>query len=125
MKRVNNIILKRCLYQNIHEETLECWVHGFGDASKKSFCANVYLVYQKTSGAYSSFIAVKPRVVPVKNRTIPRLELMSARILTTLTNTVKSALGNQKYDAMVRRQDCVILVTEPWRMGAIREASNR
>ena len=50
MKKVNDIILKRCLYQNIHEETLKCWLHGFGDASKKAFCANVYLVYQQTSG---------------------------------------------------------------------------
>ena len=92
MKKVNDIILKRCLYQNIHEETLECWLHGFGDASKKAFCENVYLVYQQTSGVYSSLITAKPRVAPVKTRTIPRLELMSARILTTLTNTVRSAL---------------------------------
>ena len=96
MKRVNEIILKRCLYQNIDEKTLECWLHGFGDGSRKTFCANVYLVYQQTSGVYSSLIAAKPRVAPVKKRTIPRLELMSARILTTLTNKVRSALESQR-----------------------------
>ena len=71
MKRVNEIILKRCLYQNIHEETLECWLHGFRDASNKAFCANVYLVYQQTSGVYSSLIVAKPRVAPVKKKLYP------------------------------------------------------
>ena len=69
---------------------------GFGDTSKKAFCANAYLVYQQTSGVYSRLIAAKPRVAPVKKRTIPRLELMSTRILTTLTNTVRSALESQR-----------------------------
>ena len=29
------IVIKRCVYDHIHEEVVECWLHGFADASKR------------------------------------------------------------------------------------------
>ena len=90
------IIFNRCLYQSVHEEVLQCWLHGFGDASQRAHCAMVYLVYHQTSGVYSSLLAAKPRVAPVRKLTIPRLELTSVRILAKLSTTVKNALVSQR-----------------------------
>ena len=28
------IVIKRCVYDHIHEEVVECWLHGFADASR-------------------------------------------------------------------------------------------
>ena len=55
----------------------ECYLHGFGDASKKAFCAMVYLVYLTEDGnAHVRLVASKTRVDPLKVLIIPRLDLM-------------------------------------------------
>ena len=95
LKKAREIVFSRCFYQSVDEDVLQCWIHGFGDASKNAYCAMVYLVYCQTSGTYSSLIAAKTRVAPVKRLTIPQLELMSPRILATLSTTVKNALKNK------------------------------
>ncbi len=54
-----------------------CSLHGFADASVKAHCAIIYFVYE-LGGSF----------VPLKMQTIPRLELMSGRILARLMETV-------------------------------------
>ena len=51
-----------------------CNLHGLGDASKKAYCAMVYLVYSAGDGkTHVTLIASKTRVAPVKVLSIPRL----------------------------------------------------
>ena len=74
----------------------KCYLHGFGDASKKAYCAMVYFVYLGTDGkTHVRLVASKTRVAPLKELSIPRLELMSARILAQLMDTIKVALQSQ------------------------------
>ena len=74
----------------------ECYIAGFGDASKIAYCACVYLVCKLDSGLTQvSLLASKTRVAPIKELTIPRLELMSARILAQLASKVKATLGSE------------------------------
>ena len=73
------------------------WLHGFGDASKRAYCAVVYLVTMVGNQSYVKLIASKTRVAPIKELSIPRLELIAARILVQLMHAVKSALGSE-YD---------------------------
>ena len=61
-------------------------LHGFGDRSKQAYYACVFQVMKKSTEAFSSLVTAKTRVAPV-----PRLELMAARILSTLISTVKQA----------------------------------
>ena len=90
------ICVDRCLYNTNTEKISKCYLHGFGDASKRAYCAVVYLVYHtENEEARARLIASKTRVAPLKEMSIPRLELMAARILAQLVNTIRSALSTQ------------------------------
>ena len=91
----NEIRVNRCLYDSVGvEEVTECYLHGFGDASKKAYCALIYFVYHTTDGkTHVRLLASKTRVAPLKELSIPRSELMSARILAQLMHTVKNSAG--------------------------------
>ena len=91
LSKIKGISIDRYVYENQKQRVLECQRHGFGDASTKAYCAVVYLVCVKNEGIYAKLLASKSRVAPVKSLTIPRLELMSARILAQLMETVKKA----------------------------------
>ena len=63
----------------------------FGDASKDAFCAVAYLVTEIIKAEREvSFIVGKARVAPVKQHTIPKLELMAA------------VTGNRLKDAIIK-----------------------
>ena len=89
------ITIDRCLYKHVREEVLGCSLHGFADASKKAYCAVIYFVYQTSTGTYSKMLTSKTRVAPLKELSIPRLELIACLILAKLLSTVKNALTSQ------------------------------
>ena len=96
LKRAKEIIIPRCVYDKCEQHVVECFLHGFGDASKAAYCAVVYLVYRLRDGSRNvRMLASKSRVTPLKSLTIPRLELMSARILTQLMDSVGKALESR------------------------------
>ena len=98
------ISFNRCLYYNIEENVLASYLHGFGDASNLAYCAVVYFVYESETetGTYVKMLTSKTRVAPLKPLTIPRLELLSARVLATLVDKVKKALEVQVQIAETR-----------------------
>ena len=95
LARVNSITLPRWFYNESEGEIRRCEIHGFGDASSKAYCAVVYLVYETVNGVHMTLLCSKTRVAPLKALTIPRLELLSARILSVLVDTVRDALSSQ------------------------------
>ena len=84
LNKVKSITVPRGMYSEVEGDILNCQLHGFGDASKKAYCAVIYLVYTTTSGTSTKLLCSKSRVAPLKQLSIPRLELMSARILAVL-----------------------------------------
>ena len=96
------ISFTRYLYYNIEENVLASYMHGFGDASNLAYCAVVYFVYESETGTYVKMLTSKTRVAPLKPLTIPRLELMSAIVLATLVDKVKTALEVQVQIAETR-----------------------
>ena len=92
---VNELAVPRCIYASPTEEVLECSLHGFGDASQKSYCAVIYFVYRTSVGVYVRLLTSMARVAPLKPKSIPRLELMSARLLAQVMKSVKEAFENQ------------------------------
>ena len=95
LRSVGKLSLPRCLYEENAANVRNCWLHGFADASQSAYSAMIYLVYESDSGIKSQLICSKTRVAPLKKLSIPRLELMSARILATLMKVVFSALKSQ------------------------------
>ena len=95
LSKIEGILISRCIYERPKQEVLECELHGFGDASSKAYCAVVYLVYKTNEGTSAKLLTSKSRVAPLKKLTIPHLELMPARILAQLMDTVKLALESQ------------------------------
>ena len=95
LSNIEGISINRCIYERPKQEVLECELHGFGDASSKAYCTVVYLVYKTNEGTSVKLLTLKSQVAPLKKLTIPRLELMLARILAQLMDTVKLALESQ------------------------------
>jgi hypothetical protein len=56
-------------------------LHGFGDASQLGYCACIYIVSRNSSESLSRLVVSKTRVAPLKEMSIPRLELTAAFLL--------------------------------------------
>ena len=95
LEKVGQIEIPRCYSHDVKGEVLYYTLHGFGDASSKAYSAVIYLVVHTSKGIFPRLVASKTRIAPVKKLTINRLELLSAKILVVLMNTVKTALGSQ------------------------------
>ena len=102
LKGAGTISVPRCAVSVKKGTLVSRQLHGFADASKKAYCAMVYLVEETTEGIFIQLLSAKTRVAPLKQLTIPRLELMSARVLATLMTTVIEALGPQFHINCVR-----------------------
>ena len=64
-------------------------LHVFADASPKAYGAATYI----QCGNYSSLVMSKSRVAPVKQQSLPRLELMAAVVAARLGSFVHSSLN--------------------------------
>ena len=95
LNEVTKISLPRCLYDKQAYTIASCSLHGFGDASKNAYCAMIYLVCATETSIVSKLSCKKTRVALLKELSIPRLELMSACILSKLMDTVYKALSSQ------------------------------
>lgn len=69
-------------------------IHTFVDASKTAYAACIFLRSESTTGKVVTvqLLQAKSRITPMKDVTIPRLELMAATIGARLFDTVKQAL---------------------------------
>lgn len=67
-------------------------IHGFSDASCSAYAAVVYLRVITPHGIHVSLIIAKTRVAPVKQVTVPRLELCGAVLLSKLLKDVQHSL---------------------------------
>ncbi|XP_025270370.1 uncharacterized protein LOC112639710 [Camponotus floridanus] len=68
-------------------------IHGFADASEKAFAAVVYLLTRdKNNQVQVSLLSAKTKVAPLKQVSLPRLELCAATLLTRLVAHIRLAL---------------------------------
>jgi hypothetical protein len=74
--------------------TTDCSLRGFCDASSKAYAAVIYLKIKATDGVRIQFVTSKTRAAPRK-QTIPRLELLSAVLLSRLMTSVTKALESE------------------------------
>ena len=63
-------------------------LHVFSDASILAYGAAAYLVWHCENGREARLVSAKARVAPLRQVTIPRLELMAALLASRLAKTV-------------------------------------
>ncbi|GFU83673.1 integrase catalytic domain-containing protein [Trichonephila clavipes] len=91
LEAVNNISIDRCIV--IHRaESIE--LHAFSDASEKAYGSSLYLKSISALGEVKvCLVTSKSRVSPLKQISIPRLELCGAVLAAKLMKKVKEALN--------------------------------
>lgn len=67
-------------------------LHVFADASLLAYGAAAYLVWSSSSGKEARLVSAKVSVAPLRQTTIPRLELMAALLATRLAKTIYDEL---------------------------------
>ena len=88
MKKLNDVVLERCLCPfNSVEFPVLCI---FADASRGAFGACAYVRSVDPNGSVAvRFVAAKSRVAPLKELSIPRLELQAAVLASRLCKTIQ------------------------------------
>ena len=84
--------IPRCYFLLSERLSSTCSLQGFCDASSGAYAAVVYLKIESEGGNIVNFVASKTRVAPTTKQTIPRLELLSALLLSNLISNVSVAL---------------------------------
>ncbi|XP_057292572.1 uncharacterized protein LOC130621287 [Hydractinia symbiolongicarpus] len=70
-------------------------LHGFCDASKRSYAAVVYIIGTLSSGrSVGRIVCSKTKVSPLNELPIPRLELLSCLLLSSLIACISQSLGS-------------------------------
>ena len=92
LREGQSISLPRTYFAGNLRDIKSCYLCGFCDASTKAYAAVVYLVVETWDDCSVSFVTAKTRVAPLRQQTIPRLELLSALLLSRLITTVTESL---------------------------------
>ena len=96
LKDARLVCAPRC-YQTFKEPhgELQAQLYGFFDASLRAYAAVVYLVIEMEGERVPRLVCSKTRVAPLREITIPRLELLSGLLLAQLIRTVTSSLETE------------------------------
>ncbi|XP_070074050.1 uncharacterized protein [Drosophila takahashii] len=91
-----NCITNLSIPRFVPSESGKIELHGFSDASIKAYAAVVYSRVSNADGTcWVSLMAGKTRVAPLKQQSLPRLELCGALLLTRLLRAVKEGLQHK------------------------------
>lgn len=102
------INIPRWLGTNIDDSVVE--LHGFCDASKVAYAAAVYLRRIDVAGnVHVSLVTAKTKVAPIKQVSIPRLELCGAVLVTRLLVEVSEILKVEKSHIRAWTDSTVVL----------------
>ncbi|XP_034947880.1 uncharacterized protein [Chelonus insularis] len=120
---INRWLIIREEFTQLHEISLPRWIHstrhstveihGFSDALQLAMAAAIYLkINSPSTGPKITLICAKTKVAPIKQITIPRLELTAALILAKLTKYVRATLHRVNIHSIYLWTDSSI--THPW-----------
>ncbi|XP_029156972.1 uncharacterized protein LOC114929574 [Nylanderia fulva] len=84
-------------------------VHGFADASVRAYAAVVYLKTEKNGEYGVTLIAAKTKVAPLKQISLPRLELSAATLLVRLVQQTLPLIGAEKAPLHLWSDSTVVL----------------
>ena len=122
LQQLSKVRIPRCLFNELSIRSFQ--IHGFSDASEQAYACVVYLRTEYENGQVDCrIIASKARVAPIKQVTIPKLELMGALLLAELMHTIRNVLLQELYpekitsfywvDSLVAL--CWVKNSKPWK----------
>lgn len=88
---LETVRVPRWLQSDLPDSIVE--IHGFCDASERAFAAVVYFRTVVQGRVVISLVQMKSKVAPLKQVSLPRLELYAATLLARLTASVRETLG--------------------------------
>ena len=91
--QLTSIRIPRCyiIVTEIHDPVIDYQLHSFSDASKVAFGCCIYLRALKESrDVKMTLVTIKSKVAPVKEQSLPRLELLGNLTAARLTAVVLS-----------------------------------
>ena len=91
LQKADDIVVPRCVFSDVAQPT-SIQLVGFCDASNKAYAAVVYMRLRSETCVDVKFMASKTRVSPIGGTSIPRLELLSALLLSKLMASVQAAI---------------------------------
>ncbi|GFU93090.1 integrase catalytic domain-containing protein [Trichonephila clavipes] len=101
-KYLNSISIPRFMGIDQNSDII---LHGFCDASTKAYAAVVYL----KSKQEIHLVSAKTRVAPIKQLTIPRLELCGALLLAELISVIQKALRTKPAECFLWTDSTIVL----------------
>ena len=108
MKQLNGVSFERCICpRKTAESPILC---VFADASRGAFGTCAYLRSESSSGDVNvKFIAAKSRVAPLKELTIPRLELQAAVLASRLCKTIEKEIRIELHESILFTDSAIVL----------------
>ena len=108
MEQLNGVSLERCICpRDVVKPPIWC---VFADASQGAFGTCAYLRSESTSGNVNvKFVAAKSRVAPLKELTIPRLELQAAVLASRQCKTVERELRMELSKSILFTDSSIVL----------------
>lgn len=92
VKAINQVMIPRCYFPTLLKyHSVE--LHVMVDAGEKAYCAVAYLRIKINQAVHISLIQAKARVAPVKNLSIPRLELQAAVTGSQIAKKITEEIG--------------------------------
>ena len=93
LEKLSDFKVQRCVKPVNFGEIKSAQLHHFADASERGYGTVSYLRLENVDGdVHCSFIIGKSRVAPLKQTTIPRLELTAATVAVRTDKMLKSEL---------------------------------
>nr|XP_029137104.1 uncharacterized protein LOC114921369 [Labrus bergylta] len=93
LKGMDSFKVERCIKPKHFGQLTEAQLHHFSDASQEGFGIVTYLrIENSKSSVHVSFLLGKARVTPLKQVTIPRVELTAAVLAVRVDHTLRAEL---------------------------------
>ena len=109
LENIKSVKIDRCIASVNSNLEMKYSLVCFSDASKKAYASSVYLIQEDGNTVKSDLIFAKSRLAPVKDITIPRLELMAVLIGTRCMKFVESQLKIHVKDMFLMTDSLCVL----------------
>ena len=95
LEKFHQLGISRCLFSE-DKQVKKIEIHGFSDASERAYATVVYLRIEYVTGEVQvKFVSSKSKVAPIKQQSIPRLELLGACLMAKLVNNIRDILQDE------------------------------